>query len=293
MRRLSRKTVIPSGVAAAAVLAAILGAVTVLGPGASGDDNRSTRRTASRTAPSATPSPTLTLQELVATAATTEATDEHCQKLASILTNAAARADQQRHQVDAVTGLRESAAFVGPNPWALAKPRHQPDLERAVGALLDPMSDAATGAPVARADYAEAFTVACALVEKLSRAEQSVKAADAEIRRLKRRALRAPWWPPGYSKLTSDVAWKGFTSSGFASSPCGYLVPHCLKIHVMTRIDCGSVYLEVNALDGSRQVVDWSNDSLGVVDAGQPALMEFESFADSVSIWKVTRAICN
>lgn len=83
----------------------------------------------------------------------------------------------------------------------------------------------------------------------------------------------APWFPSGFTELTSTVAYMPFESG---TMECGYSSAHgCYQIYVLTKVDC-SIFVDVNFLsDGV--VIDDGIDS-ATVQAGETAILTFASF---------------
>jgi hypothetical protein len=249
---------------------------------------------AESSSPSA-PTTSSSLDELIAAAVVADASSGTCQTVQNAMRTATTKANRQRSAASAVTDLRGSARFVGLHPWAIDKPSHGRALQRKVRGLVNTRADTATGArtTVGRKTYASALLEECNLAETVEIAEQSTRAADTAIDKLQDRAIRAPWWPVEYTKLNGDVAWKPFTPSEYDSAPCDISQSACLKGRVVSRVRCQSVYLEANIYDTQHQLIDWSNDSLGVLDVGETGIVEFVSFTEDHPLWRVTNVACN
>ena len=281
-------------IAVVAVVAAVGGAVAALAATTYAPDSSRavaadspTRSAAPSTAPSA--------EELLAEAVAADADAGACEPLARAMKATVRVAHRQKAAASAVTGLRESARLVKFTPWARQNPHHGTSLERTVRRLLDPLAHAAVvehGLPES-GDYRSALLGECDLEQPLGQAERTARSADSAISKLQDRARRAPWWPIGYTQLNRDVAWQPYSSSEYSYAPCDISFSACLKGRVVTRVRCQSVYLEANVYDAGRQIVDWSNDSLGVINSGETAVVDFVSFVEGHLSWRVTNVACN
>jgi len=65
-----------------------------------------------------------------------------------------------------------------------------------------------------------------------------------------------------------------------------------LKARILTRIECGSVYLEMNVHNSALQVIDFSNDVLNSMRPGQVGIAEFVSYETGHLLWRLTEASC-
>lgn len=240
-------------------------------------------------------SPAPSPEDRLASAVAADASAGACEPIARTIRAVVRIADRQKDAASTVTDLRESARFVRSNPWATQKPHHRTDLRRALRRLVDPLASAA----VAENDlsdpgnYQKLILDECQLERPLERAQASAGTADTAIRKLRARAERAPWWPVGYTRLNDDVAWQPYSSSEYSYAPCEIAFSACLKGRVVTRVQCQSVYFQANIYDSGRQIVDWSNDSLGVINAGETAVVEFVSSVEGHLSWRVTNVACN
>ena len=61
---------------------------------------------------------------------------------------------------------------------------------------------------------------------------------------------------------------------------------------VVTWIGCQNLYVEVNFLDSTNSVVDWSNDTARGLRAGDRVKLEFVSFDDSARSTRLVEISC-
>jgi hypothetical protein len=98
------------------------------------------------------------------------------------------------------------------------------------------------------------------------------------------------WAPKGFTQLDESIAYKYTTNKG--SWPCQDC--NFLKITVIANVNCSSgVYAEVNFLD-SGTVMDWSNDSIPYLGAGQKAVLTFEHYPyeSNIDSGELTKLTC-
>jgi hypothetical protein len=83
------------------------------------------------------------------------------------------------------------------------------------------------------------------------------------------------WYPTGF-KLSSDpdVAWQWTDNAN-----CNGLSDYCWGILITTNRDCSNVYAQVS-IEQNGTVVDYANDMLGAISAGQTGALNFEWFSE-------------
>lgn len=100
------------------------------------------------------------------------------------------------------------------------------------------------------------------------------------------------WVPDGYDWHSDDFATKWVTNEGdWPCSDCNFW-----KLKIVPHYDCYSgVYAEINMLDSAETVVDWTNDSLPSLSAGQTGLLVFENypFDDNIDSGQLTELTCH
>lgn len=102
-------------------------------------------------------------------------------------------------------------------------------------------------------------------------------------------ALSAPWYPSGYNLWAEDstLAWKWFSKS------C-YLGDSCWHIKVISETGCpDGIYAELLELDSADNVIDYTNDSIPVLGAGNTAILEFSTYNSSTSSGRLATLDCH
>jgi hypothetical protein len=105
---------------------------------------------------------------------------------------------------------------------------------------------------------------------------------------LRSRAARAPWWPPGYELIADGVAYQALAPNEYSCDLFG-----CLKIRVVTREGCGTLYIEEKIYDARGQVVDFSNDVLSGLAPNEVGIMEFTVTDDGPHKLRITDVTCD
>lgn len=117
---------------------------------------------------------------------------------------------------------------------------------------------------------------ACRLSKAVRDVDAVLVSLDSETAEVLAAAASRPWFPEDYSPAPNDesVAFKWDDNVSGCQDSYGY----CWGIRVVTRDGCPSgLYASINILKGDT-VIDFSNDSLNGLDAGQVAEMEFQAF---------------
>lgn len=98
-----------------------------------------------------------------------------------------------------------------------------------------------------------------------------------------------PDWPPtGFTDYDGEVAYKWTTSTTDSDcSGCTYST-----MDVTALYGCDSLYVEVNFLDSTGSIVDWSNDTVSSLSAGQTARLEFDTWEDYADQTEITDVSC-
>jgi hypothetical protein len=100
----------------------------------------------------------------------------------------------------------------------------------------------------------------------------------------------APWYPRGFDEWSDDsnIAWRW--------APSGYYCDfgdRCWRVEVISRMGCPiSLYVELNVLDYSDSVIDWTNDTVSGLAAGDKAKLELSTFNDNASSGRITKISC-
>lgn len=104
--------------------------------------------------------------------------------------------------------------------------------------------------------------------------EAKLASADLASSDLVALAATAPWYPEGWYVSPTDqtVVWKWDDPSDVDCYNCS-----TWQIVVLTQSGCSSVYAEISITQGGT-AVDWTNESLGAIGAGQQGLMTFKNY---------------
>lgn len=90
---------------------------------------------------------------------------------------------------------------------------------------------------------------------------------------------------------TSGVEYRWLPSSQFECRSAGVT---CFGMMVRPELSCPrGVYVEVNLLNRAGTVVDWTNDSVPALAAGEKAKLIFETYNDDVAKARVAHASCH
>lgn len=98
------------------------------------------------------------------------------------------------------------------------------------------------------------------------------------------------WVPSGFNVYEgdSDVAWAWTNKSCGAASFEG-----CYHIKIVTNKVCSSnLYVELNELDGSKNVLGMTNASLGHLDPGRTAVLEFPALRQGAKSAELAKIMC-
>ena len=89
-------------------------------------------------------------------------------------------------------------------------------------------------------------------------------------------ANSVPWYPRGWKEVADGIA-----VDYIENHDCGYSDAYCWGYYVISREGCPSgIYVEVNITNSEGTVVDYSNDTLGSLPAGQRGQLEFQAFQE-------------
>lgn len=104
--------------------------------------------------------------------------------------------------------------------------------------------------------------------------------------------LDKTWVPVGYEWQNDEFAVKWVTNEGdWPCDDCNFW-----KLKVVPHYDCNrGVYAELNMLDYADTVVDWTNDSLPSLSAGQTGLLIFENYPydEGIDAGQLTELTCH
>ena len=129
----------------------------------------------------------------------------------------------------------------------------------------------------------------CKLQQEFQVHMQSLQDFEVNISEINLVADSYPWYPKGYEEI---AGFPGFAYKNKAGNPCDYGAS-CASFGIVSEVSCPSMlYAEVNMMDSSGAVVDWSNDTVQGLMAGQVARMAANSYADNFTRWRFTKISC-
>jgi hypothetical protein len=101
-------------------------------------------------------------------------------------------------------------------------------------------------------------------------------------------ADQVPWYPEGYSEWSGDpsLAWKWDRGSY-----CN-LGDSCWHAKVISLAGCSGLYAEINIMDTSGNVIDYTNDLAGSLSPYSTAVLEFSTYNDYASTGRLTKLNC-
>lgn len=132
-------------------------------------------------------------------------------------------------------------------------------------------------------EFEEAVLEECELAENYASQRDLARQAT----RVVNLANNVPWYPKGFTEYED-----GLTAWDWADRSCSYYSGRCSHMDVVTWIGCPNLYVEVNFLDSSNSVIDWSNDTARGLRAGDRAKLEFVSFDDNARSTRLVEISC-
>jgi hypothetical protein len=100
------------------------------------------------------------------------------------------------------------------------------------------------------------------------------------------------WAPKKFTQVDESIAYRFTTNKG--SWPCQDC--NFWKLTVIANQECtNGVYAELNMKDSSGTVVNWSNDSIPYLGAGQKAVLTFENYPydSNLESGELTKLTCH
>ena len=119
--------------------------------------------------------------------------------------------------------------------------------------------------------------------------QTTLSSYDSERSTVRELAASVPWYPNGYNQYYEDsnLAWKWYRTS------CN-LGDSCWHMKVIAEAGCyNGLYGEINILDGSGGIIDYSNDTVPRLGGGQVAVLEFSTYDSNASTGQLARLSCN
>ena len=127
-------------------------------------------------------------------------------------------------------------------------------------------------AAAARAAKAEAAAAAAAEAERLAEEQAALEAANA-------------WIPEGWNQYDETTYWQW-------TDDCDGSYTGCHGMDVITRDGCSGLYVELQLLDSAGNAVGFTNDTLGSLDPGQVAKLDFSIYEDRAASAKLAEINC-
>jgi hypothetical protein len=230
-----------------------------------------------------------TLRERMNFAIARDATRPVCQGLADGFERIRTDAEAQRRASSVASDPRAARVFVSTHAWARKAPHHSRTMRFEIREQVGPLARAVMGgAPrSAEREYVAKFLRACRLAHLEASTSLTARQADRAVTRLRTAARNAPWWPLGYTKLTSNVAIQLLSHDAYS---CDWFA--CVQARVVAKEFCGTLYVETSNTDAAGQVVDFSNDAASNLQAGQVALLEFIATDDDAVRFDISDVSC-
>jgi hypothetical protein len=141
-------------------------------------------------------------------------------------------------------------------------------------------------------EFAESTFTTCSLAKEWENLRTDANSIDSKLERLNSLASNVPWYPEGYAEIQSgDYAYKNISkSANIDCYECRYAI-----MNFISKFGCPSgLYVEVNFMDSSGTVYDWSNDTLPTLGARQKARLEFITYRSSggSGTWRIANINC-
>jgi hypothetical protein len=141
---------------------------------------------------------------------------------------------------------------------------------------------------VTLAQYMEASLAECKLTDKVASVTSKVNEVDSLSRQLSSDADSLPWYPKGYNEYQPGLAFKWVNGAGDNCYDC-----HYWTMDVISQDGCpNELYVEINILDRSDAVIDYSNDVAQSLRPGQRARLQFETYSNNVHSAQLNKMDC-
>jgi len=99
-----------------------------------------------------------------------------------------------------------------------------------------------------------------------------------------------PWYPADYTVRSDEIAWRWMPRGSFTCDSGS----RCWGVEVIAHYGCSDVYVELSVIDSADRVVDFANDSIGGLRAGQHGILKPSNYSDAGSLsGRVTSLTCN
>lgn len=176
----------------------------------------------------------------------------------------------------------KAAAFLKGNAWVERDPVEEFDAEweQASTTAFNAVSGGQAGQLDSIDDYLVASLAECGVESEYRQQRSKLTSIGLRQDAVVEAAAEKPWYPKGYTEWPTDsnVAFVYATFEG--GDPCGYSACSYGRVKVVSEFGCPSgLYAEMNFVDPSGTVRDWSNDSVPYLGPGEQALLTFTSYS--------------
>lgn len=247
-------------------------------PAPSNSQEPSTEAESTPAVASASPTPTaITFEDVVVGGSITSASI--CENYTTLLGKYEDIAAKRAERLSAASGDSYKAAKLAEDAaWMYDDIEAQFDEAAAEAGTqaLNEVSNGQAGKVSSLDAYIQASMESCGLADKYSSVQADVAAVDSEVTSVLALADDVPWYPKGYYEVEDGLAYK-WVDDG--PDPCGYSRCRYTTMKIISRDGCPSgLYVEVNKLDSSENVIDWTNDSVPALGPMQSAVLQFVSY---------------
>lgn len=173
----------------------------------------------------------------------------------------------------------EAAEYVSHSSWVHKD--YRPSFDKAVSAISRARLRVATRGATKRPAFVTAFQKdalhVCGLRQSYNKTSAVVSRLDVRSADLVGTAKAKPWYPREYNGWLEDdnVAWR------WSSGTCDNSYWACWGMQVISKNGCDSLYVELQIQDSAGNAVDWTNDTVSYLAAGQTALLDFSNTNES------------
>jgi len=88
-----------------------------------------------------------------------------------------------------------------------------------------------------------------------------------------------PWYPADYTVRSDEIAYRWMTKGSYRCDSGS----NCWGIEVIAHYGCSGIYAELSVMDSADRVIDYANDSIGAVRAGQHGILKPSFYSDGGS----------
>jgi hypothetical protein len=270
-----RRTLITASVIAASVLLAACSGGASSGSSSAENAASQAPTTAESTAASASASAPAGYEALIADGKVTTAKicDTYTDVLTKFIANTNAQLKSGNKYVD---DPYTAAKYINNVAWVDSDSKERLDsaVDKAATSALNVVTDGQAGKITDLAPYIADSMEACGLTTQYSTAQGKASEVNELAADLAAEAENKPWYPRGYSEYSGDdsLAWK------WTDESCGYSSGYCWTMRVTSKDGCYSgLYGEIN-IEKNDVVIDYTNDVIGSLGAGDTAKLSFVHF---------------